>query len=496
MMKAKNILVLILLLVFTAITGCKKFLDINPKGLDIIRTTEQYNGLFNNAMLFSYSNFRTSSSGSTAILGSAEMPVFMSDDVVATLPRLNAIIESQQNAFKWQDDIYMPSEESNDWGVFYAQMYVYNKVIEGVMSSEGGTEQKKKELLAEGRANRAFNYLIFSNYFGQPYRASTAATDLCVPLVTDPDATASNFTRATVKEVYDFIINDLVLAIPDLQSNVYSRVRMSKPAAQYILGQTYFFMGDYSNALTYLSLAKNGLAGSATTIALYDYNTTMSTWVNPSTPHKGASGHPLQYNSTEVIFLKQLTYGIQNLNQSTLFIKPSVYALFSPADQRLKMFYNRDFSTGLNKLYYLNGPADSVFCYTRNSTGSVNWGPGLPNLYLMLAECKARTNDLNGAKAELETLRTKRMPAADAIVPITTQDAMVRFVLAERHREYACTGMRWFDMRRLWDDPIYNNTIDPLHRIDASSFILKRERLTLRIPPQIKAYSPGMPDNP
>ena len=147
-------------------------------------------------------------------------------------------------------------------------------------------------------------------------------------------------------------------------------------------------------------------------------------------------------------------------------------------------------------MYYLNTTADTIFCSARNSPSTVNWGPNLPNLYLMLAECKARANDLTGAKAELETLRNKRMPASDAIVPITTQEAMVRFVLTERQREFAATGYRWFDMRRLWDDPVYGNTIDPSHRVDGTVYNLRRERLTMRIPPQVMAYNPGMTDNP
>lgn len=495
-MRIHNLFTSLALLALLATAGCKKFLDVKPKGLDIIRTTEQYNGLFNNSTLFSFSNFRTTSAGVTAILGNADNIVFMGDEVVTSLPYINAKIESQQNAFKWADNIYLPDEEAHDWGSFYAQMYIYNKVIDSVMGSEGGTEQKKRELKAEGRANRAFNYLIASNFYGQPYRTSTANTDLAVPLVTTADATAGNFTRATVRELYDFIIADLQAAIPDLPANIYSRVRMSRPAAQYILGMVYFFMSDYANALTYLNQAKAALTSSTIPMALYDYNTIMLSWVNAATPHRGASGYPLQYNSTENFFLKQLSMSLSIVNTSTLLIKPSVLVLFGPTDTRLKMYYNKDYITGGNKLYYLNNPADTVFCSARNSPSTVNWGPNLPNLYLMLAECKARANDLAGAKAELETLRNKRMPASDAIVPVTTQEAMVRFVLAERQREFAATGYRWFDMRRLWDDPVYGNTIDPSHRIDGTTYTLRRERLTMRIPPQVMAYNPGMTDNP
>ncbi len=48
------------------------------------------------------------------------------------------------------------------------------------------------------------------------------------------------------------------------------------------------------------------------------------------------------------------------------------------------------------------------------------FGLQLPELYLLNAEAKARTNDLTGRAADVETLRRNRMPVADAPVPIAT----------------------------------------------------------------------------
>lgn len=38
---------------------------------------------------------------------------------------------------------------------------------------------------------------------------------------------------------------------------------------------------------------------------------------------------------------------------------------------------------------------------------------GLPEVYLLRAGCKVRTNDLAGAGEDVETLRVKRMPASE-----------------------------------------------------------------------------------
>ena len=471
------------------LAGCNNFLNINPKGLDIARTIDHYNGLFNSSSLFSYQNLRNQPGGVSVLLGASEAALYMGDDLFTSAPYLETAVVSQQNMFKWLDDIYLPDEEANEWGAFYGHFYVYNLVARDVMNCEGGTLQKKKELSAEARATRAFDLFIASCLFGQPYNEATAETDLAIPIVTLPDITQKNFQRATNREFYDFLIKELTESIPDLNPVTVSRVRLSKAGACYMLGMVYFQMRDYQNALTQLKNAQSAMTGSTVSIKLYNYNTTMTVappngWYNAAQPWKGASGYPQQYNSEEVIFLKQTSHTF-TVSGNRLYIKPALLSLYGSTDQRKKMFYNKDFASGAT---FLPGSI-------RNSPSSVNWGPGLPNLYLMLAECKARTNDLAGAKTDLETLRNNRMPSADAVVPLTTQEAMIRFILNERHREFACTGLRWLDMRRLSGDATYNN-IDGTHMIDNQSFTLKKERLAMRIPPFIVGFNPNIKNNP
>lgn len=471
-------------------TSCDSFLEVTPKGLDVLKTTEQYNGIFNNANLFTYLNVRNQPGGISSLLGSAEMPLFMGDDIFSSAGFLNAIPTiAWQNGFKWSADPYLPTDESNEWGAFYNQLYNYNIVVSGVMDSEGGSLERKKELLAEAKACRAFNHFLVSNLFGQPYDENTAATDLSVPIVVNADVNASNFKRSTVKEMYDFIIKELTEAIPDLQAKVYSRVRMSRPAAQYMLGMVYFQMRNYSAALKSLNECRAGLTGGTVPVQLYNYNTTMTNaaptgWFTASQPWRGASGYPLLYNSDENIFLRQLSIS-STVNRNCLFLKPNILALFATTDHRRKLFFDKNAANGTIAL-----PG-----FMRNSPTSVNLGPNLPNLLLMSAECKARGNDLAGAKADLEELRKNRMPLANANVSVTTQDDMIRFTLDERHREYASTGMRWFDMRRLVKDAKFNN-LDRTKKFDTETFTLTDNRLTLKIPPQILQYNPSMVDNP
>lgn len=473
------------LVILTHLSGCRKFLDVEPKGLDVIRKIDQYNGMFNNVNLYSFMNVRNVPGSLATILGYPGAPVLMSDDVFSSSIYLSTQPIYYQNAYQWKADLFQEEDESSEWGTFYSQNYIYNVVANGVMTAEDGSLQRKKELLAEARANRAYMHLMEVNLFGKPYNSATAATDLGIPIVTVADAGGSGFKRATVKEVYDFITKELIESIPDLPVQTVNKARLAKTTGYYLLGLTYFWMGDYTNALTQLNLCNGSLPNYTQPLALYNYNTTMPTWITAVSPWLGASKHPAQNLSTEAIYVKQLSINWATA-RNTLFLKPTVYNLYSTSDQRKKFYYNNSTSNAI--------PAPGLPGQQRNGPTTYNWGPNLPDLYLMMAECKARGGDLTGAKTDLETLRKNRMLLAEATITVTTQDALVKMILDERQREFAGTGWRWFDMRRLVNDTKYNN-IDPTHPLDGTVYNLTPERLTMKIPPAILKLNPGMPNN-
>ena len=125
----------------------------------------------------------------------------------------------------------------------------------------------------------------------------------------------------------------------------------------------------------------------------------------------------------------------------------------------------------------------------------------MPDLYLLLAEARARTNDLAGAREALLALRTRRMPASSAAEMPQTQEALVRFVIDERRREFATLGFRWFDMRRLSVDPLFAGTVYTHTVYDADGSVkathtLRPERFALRFSPKLLSQSPGLVNNP
>jgi hypothetical protein len=465
-----------------ALLSCKKdFLEINPKGKLIATKTLEYD-----ALLYG-----------TPLVTSMQILTPMGDELAAIQPYFStAMLVPHTRLFRWEDDIYEPGVAAPEFTQLTAGLYTYNKVINEVLASTGGTEQQKKALHGEALAFRAWTYFSLINLYGKPYNASSAATDLGFPIITKADATETNFTRASVKEVYDFIVADLTEAIPNLPAKTTHRHRMSKPAAEGLLAKVYVFMGKYNEALVQLNASVSGMSSSSIPVGLYDYNETFAPTTGSFLP-VGVNGpaQPPPLDDKES-FVARLSDNRWSRGFNELIINPKTVALYDSSDLRRK--------------FYSNAPRNSTTPYPLGMlrrTGPANYKIGVvvPDLYLLRAECKARLNDLAGAKADVETLRKNRMPAAHASVPAaigSDRKALVKFILEERIREFAVLGNRWFDMRRLSVDAEFGATVGTTHTLYSASgtvestFTLRPERLVLRLPLLVIEKNPGMQNNP
>jgi hypothetical protein len=377
-------------------------------------------------------------------------------------------------------------------------VYQSNKIINEVMTSQNGTEAQKKSIRAEALVNRAWCYFMMINYYGQPYQASSAATDPGVPKILVADVTQTSYTRASVKEIYDLIISDLTAAIPDLPGQLTNRIRATKAAAEALLGKTYVFMGQFDKALPQLNAAVAHLSGSNIPVGLYDYQQELAPGgaFQPINPFTGPTRSDMVLDP-EVLFMKRFI----NLNTylgTYSVLTPATVALYTPGD------YRRQFLTG-TPLGEFTNPYPNGMMAVWGSGAAANAGISVTDLYLLQAECKARLNDLAGAVAGLEAFRGKRMPAAEAAVPTGIAGnavALTKFILDERIREFPLQGHRWFDMRRLSVDPVYKSTVGATHTIYnmngtvAATYTLRPERLTFRIPLYIAMQNPDLPQTP
>ncbi|NML40700.1 RagB/SusD family nutrient uptake outer membrane protein [Chitinophaga sp. G-6-1-13] len=474
-------------------TACNKsFLEVVPLGSQVASSTSDYDKLMNSPDFYQ-----------SRFAGGWQEVVLMEDDLAAEDALFSTVSQHMTRLFQWQDVIYFPNDPYQRPPLLLSGLmtnqYQLNKIINEVMNSGGGTDEQKRSIRAEARATRAWSNFQLINLYAKPYQAATAGTDPGFPIITQTDITATIFKRGTVQEMYDFIIRDLTEALPDLPVVPAIRTRMSKPAAEGLLGKIYLFMGRYSDALPMLNAAFNDLgAGGAT---LYDYNLTLGTGGSflPMDPNIGpAKGPGNSYiDLTESVLFKVYYNAGYNGNlygNNGLVLTPQTAALFGASDLRLRLYTNKNPDGSLN-------PGGRLRKYGVKYT---RYGLELSELYLLRAECKARLNDLPGAVADVETLRQHRMPVADAAVPAAVADdqvALIKFMIEERIREFAMEGYRWFDMRRLSVDPLFAGITftHTLYNKDGSTsvFTLRQpNRLVMQLPYNYMQYNPGMSNNP
>lgn len=483
-----------LILIGASVASCSQdFLDVVPQGRQLAVTTNDYDLLMNYRSFYSYE-------AGAAI----QTPIWMGDEISANGSDLNSNNILAQRLFRWDDVIYQPSDESSamnrDLSYSLSNIYVCNKIINEVMASKEGTDVQKRALRAEAMATRAFENFLLANLYTKPYAAATASTDLGFPVITTADATLKTFERGTVQQTYDFIVSDLTQAIADLPLQPTIRTRMSKPAAEGLLGKVYLFMGKHAEALPYLNAAFTDLQASSIAPRLYDYNVEFADGGSflPIDSYSGPNAPGNNRNDLTESIVSKVNYNPfagngPGINGSTLSNETA--ALYLPSDLRLNMY----------SATYQYGDTNPYGRLRKYAAQYTRFGLELPELYLLRAECKARLNDLSGAIADVETLRKNRMPIADAKVPTNiagNQVALIKFILEERIREFANEGYRWFDMRRISVDPNTQiaATLKTSHIVYDDSnvptvYTLRPERLTLRFPQTYMNANPGMQNN-
>lgn len=448
----------ILLLFAVSLASCRKYVeDVPVQGQRVLVYTVDYRLLMNNRTTFE------NASGLSAILGSDDA------DITAPEVQTNLLANSVSTAmYIWRKPFQTGEISDQDWVAMYAGMYVSNTVIEGVMSSESGTDLLKKTILGEALVQRAFSYFTLVNMYGKQYDAATSATDPGVPLLLQAKL-FTDLTRASVSQVYSQVIKDVNQAIPLLPVTQNSTAQPFRATAYALMAKVYLNMRDFAKAGLY--------ADSSLTLSsqLYDYKTSTSTF-------------PSQYTDKQILLRKvpvavftpmQLSQSLLNLLGTkdlryVLFVRPGTGV--SPSFTGFSFWSRERYSGGVDK------PAVGL---------SVN------DTWLIKAECLARTGKRDDAVKMLNDLRKLRFTAADyvALTAATDQEAL-QLVIDERRREFFGTGLRWFDQRRLNKDPLFAKTVTRV--IGGNTYTLEPNSNGYVFPlaPLIVSQNPELVQNP
>ncbi|WP_316837025.1 RagB/SusD family nutrient uptake outer membrane protein [Pedobacter nutrimenti] len=427
-----------LILMVLGSTGCKKYLDIVPKGKIIPQTANDFRLLLDQT---------TPKGKSNGFVNSFSNDVLMGDDMEINAFSASFYKASDQNVFTFAENIYQDFESDPDWEALYNQIYVTNLVITQVMDAEGGTTSEKTELLSEAKVQRAYAYLILVNLYAKQYNPATAAADPGVPLRKGLDF-EEKLPRATVQEVYDYILQDLKQALGNLpvtpQLNL--NFRPVEAAAYALLARTSLYMNNIAGALDYANNSLQRYSG------LIDYNTLPASQLFPGTIQE-----PIGLQNKELLLLKSV------VSPSSFFYgNVGLIGLYDQQnDLRFKARFASDAAFGLN-----NG-----FICTEWSGKTPSKGPSTAEMLLVRAECYARAGKTAEAINDLNTLRSTRYKTGSIFALSASSSAQaLLLVKQERRRELAFLGFRWFDIKRY--NVFDNDQISVVHTINGATYTL------------------------
>src|SRR5690606_23303405 len=143
---------------------------------------------------------------------------------------------------------------TNFWSQSYKIVAAANKVIEFVPDdASAGLLQLKGENLYL----RAMVHFYLVRVFGRPYPQGKGE-NMGVPILREglTDEETAVLTRSSVKEVYNFVLADLLKAA-ELMSEDKSNSFASKEVAYALLSRVYLYMEDNANAIKYANLVIN-----------------------------------------------------------------------------------------------------------------------------------------------------------------------------------------------------------------------------------------------
>ncbi|OFO51070.1 hypothetical protein HMPREF3027_08765 [Porphyromonas sp. HMSC077F02] len=323
---------------------------------------------------------------------------------------------------------------------------------------------------------RAYCYANLAVRYGIPYKAESAKTDLCVPLLLkyEPQGTPE---RATNEAIYDQILNKDLAEARKLLAKTAGKpmaTDVTKDAVEALDARVRLYMSDWAGAL---STAKKLIdAGTYPLVEPKAENFT-SMWVNDnskeeilqlsvSRPDETVYLEPYFGASTD----KKRSDGTEGVNAPDYLPTQQTLDLYDDSDLRKAVYFDKQECNLKDKFYqfYLIAKHKGNPEFAENTNKKFTyWGGYLPNtmhkpkvfriaeMYLIASEAAYKTNDEGAAKKYLNALRKSR--GLDDVT--SSGDALYNDIKDERTRELAFEGFRLWDLRR-WNMPVKRGAIE------------------------------------
>lgn len=447
-------------LIIFLFSACKKdwLLVKQDKSLAVPETLADMQALLDEDIFLNYSNFHLANLGE---IGTDNW--FMENEGFNSWGDF-AHLRSAQNAYTYNKTIFQPNEEADYYRTPYKRIFYANAALDGLQKLEIRDGEQAAYNNVRGSALFVRSYSLFwaLQYFAPPYKEASAATDLGVPLKTGADINLPT-TRATVKQGYDLITENLREAIQLLPATSPYHTRPSKVSAYALLARIYLSMRQYETALKY--------ADSSLQIrhSLMDFNT-----LDTIQPFPVDRTYAYE---REVLYTDIITSSL--ISRTRVRIDTSLYASWHFDDLRRAAWSKPVAGTSYHSW---NGSYEgSNYVFVGISTNE---------MFITRAECYARRGDMASALNDLNSLLSSRWRQGE-FTPLTAANAgeALEIILLERRKELCFRGYRWTDLRRLNQEPGREKTV--LHHVNNQDYRLEPNSnlYVFPFPPEVIEFS-------
>lgn len=435
----KIIQIIAAFILLTGVTSCKKYLDIEPVGRVIPKTADDFRALLTTA----YNSFPAHKS-----LLAVRTDELVLDEWATDYPALKDI-------YSWKDGNPDPVTFQFPYIGFYTVIFNANHVIAEV-ENEAGKTDITAQIKGEAYLLRAYAHFELLNLYAKPYNKATAATDRGIPLSLKIDL-EQNYAPATIEAVYTQVLADIDAGRQLLNTATFEagkNYRFTTRAALALLARVREFRGEWAQAL---EAATQALTLNS---ELEDLNT--------------STRLPSHYLSVENIMSMEKAFDLR----SAAMVSEHLLGIY---DQENDLRFPLYFSKSGGDYVSLKGNSDALKISFRNG-----------ELYLIQAEAALQTDDIALARQSLLALKAKRLKpvlyqAEATRINTLVKASLLEEIYAERERELALEGHRWYDLRRYGQPSI-------THSNSSEIFILQQNdpRYTIRFPKDAIANNPNL----
>jgi len=411
---SKAIIILIIILYCTISCNKKEFLEKIPSSKILIpKTLDDFQALLDNHAIL----------GETPVLGELS-----ADNYYLIQSFWQGLKNHERDVYIWQNNIFQSDEHIGDWEMPYQQVFYANVVLDNLPPATNEQDEAIRWNHIKGAALfiRAYAFYNLAQLFCPIFDNTILPfeNEFGIPLPLEPDITAT-LKREEVTNTYNRIIADLSDAIRLLPDTLpmEHRNRPSKPAAFALMARIYLSTRFYDKALLYADSSLNLYS------SLINYNDISTSRPIPFTRLNEETLYQSNMLST--------TNVLKGLVVPNCIADSNLYRSYDTNDLRKYIFFG-----GTPNLPTLKGSYNgTIFLFS---------GLATDELYLIKAECLARTGNYLEGMVVLNSLLEKRWRTG-TFVPLSAMDetAALNLILQERRKELPYRGLRWSDLRRL-----------------------------------------------